>query len=298
MGSERDLILRGQAVDNLTVGVAQKTIGEYFPPQPLKNLTVLDELNEDLGLTLSVELLPRRFTSVPESRHSSIVGIHGPLEGNFRGVWHEVFDGVPKSTKDRIITAGVAFVVGTEVGPFSFCYRGREIAQELDVYYNLHPDVLNRLSEREIRSYVGQGRILIENGWYDEKLALSHDSQAIEDFKEYYGLGATLDTAHAFQAASASGIERVDLYLREMWEKLKPTVVHFSDRSETKGDHCPVYGGQYTGLLAELTEEMKKKAGMIVILEIDPKKHPFGRKEVIQDSLDFLDNPRPPRGQS
>lgn len=74
-----------------------------------------------------------------------------------------------------------------------------------------------------------------------------------------------------------------------MWEKLDPSVVHFSNRR--KGvDHYPLNMGDYEGPLTELTFEMAKKPGLVAVLEIDARNHhPSGSsKVVIEESLDFL----------
>jgi len=279
---------RGEKIGDLYIGASQKLVAEsYFPPRPQRALRELEELNKKLNLNLTLEFLPRRFTPIPEEKiWSSIVGVHGPLEGNLRGVLREVFDGAPKDLMARLVTAGVALGIGTEVGPLSLFYRGREIARQMEVYYNLHPDIIQRMGDKNLRSYVKQEiKVLIENGWYDPEFGLSYDPKEIKAFKEKYGIGVTLDTAHAFQVALKTG-KRVDVYLREMWEKLDPLVVHFSDRGER--DHYPIKMGEHTGLLAELVTEMKKKPGLVVILEIEPELHPSGREGVIKDSLDFI----------
>lgn len=279
---------KGYKLDNDSLfAVAQAFLCSGLP-NPAKALRELQRLRTDVP-GLAMEALPHRFTQIQQESAPLICGVHGPLDGNFRSALTEVLAGAPKDLKARVVTAGVLLYVGAETGPFSFFYHGRQIAQKLGVYYNLHPNVLKVLA--------GKGKlpplsadlyllILIENGWFDPHLSLSYDPKALKDFIEKYGLGFTLDTSHALQAAATSN-RASGAYLRSLWE-LGPVVVHLSDRSDEGGDHYPVGMGNHTGLLHELKQEMKKKPGLMVILEIEPHLHHLSREKAIKDTLAFL----------
>lgn len=276
----------------LIIAVSRKV----FPGLSEENVFArLARCNQELGVSLGMEIIPHRLTTVAGFQEFSsrfgikVVGVHGPLQAENSFLIRAIFRNLRKKPVDYEEIGNIfKFLIGFgSLNESRFLKRygtHAKLAQALNSYLVMHMEPLQAISDEVLSSWLTQGlSVLRENGWgpKDGLLdPLSWDPKVIREYCDRRRIGTLLDTATAARAG---------LGILKSWEILKPEAIHLSDRkifpSGQEQEHLEPGKGDHSGELRELLGEVKKQKGVVLVIEISAQKE---IETALKRTLDFI----------
>jgi hypothetical protein len=255
---------------------------------------MLREVNDSLGIRLSLEAFPHRWITPQSLVNLSneydirVAGVHGPIAAQYREFLDNIRSHVGKDSKEALYNLIWMIAFGAQSDPRWLRRYGTpmELAEGIGAYLVMHEEPLRYMGSTLVRAWAKRldGNILRENGWGPQDGRpdpLSWDIRAIRQYADEHGIQTLLDTATAARTGSQHGYDILSAY-----RILRPTAIHFSDYADTSQQENIVPGkGNHQAELRELIQEVKAEKTRIV-LEVSP--YPSA-KTAICDTLRFID---------